>query len=113
MTLKQLLYYTTGKIDKVKKCNFVNINDLNQWEQQTSLKESSFDNLNQKIIVPINHSKIVEDLIEQNVDLFAKKDTDIEKTNTIKMSIVTGNHPPNKLILKWDHTEILWLSIQM
>ena len=38
------------------------------------------------------------DLIEQNIDLFAEKDTDLGKTNMIKMSIDTGNHPPIKLI---------------
>ena len=35
--------------------------------------------------------------MEQNLDLFAEKDTDLGKTNTIKMSIDTGNHPPIKL----------------
>ena len=77
--------------------HFVNVNDLNQWEQQTSLKASSFDGLKQKIIVPINHREIVECMVKQNVDLFAEKDTDLGKTNTIKMSIDTGNHPPSKL----------------
>ena len=54
---------TFGKIKKVKECNFVNVNDLNQWEQQTSLKVSSFDDLKQKIILPISHREMVEDLI--------------------------------------------------
>ena len=49
------------------------------------------------IIVPINNRETVEDLIEQNVDLFSEKDTDLGKTNIIKMSIETGNHPPIKL----------------
>ena len=46
---------TTSKIEEVKECNFVNVNDLNQWEQQTSLKVSYLDDLKQKTIVPINH----------------------------------------------------------
>ena len=45
----------TDKIEEVKECNFVNVNDLNQLEQQTSLKVSSLDDLTQKIILPINH----------------------------------------------------------
>ena len=81
----------------MKECNFVDVNDLNQQEKQTSLKVSSFDDLKQKIIVPINHREIVEGLVKQNVDLFAEKDTDLGKTNIIKMSIDTGNHPPIKL----------------
>ena len=35
--------------------------------------------------------------MEQSVDLFAEKDTELGKTNTIKMSIDTGKHPPIKL----------------
>ena len=84
-------------MEEVKECNFVNVNDLNQWEQQTSLKVGSLDDLKQKIIVPINHRETVEDLIEQNVNLFAEKDTDLGKTNTIKIGVGTGNHPPIKL----------------
>ena len=53
--------------------------------------------MKQKIIVPINHRETAEDLIEQNVHLFAEKDTDIGKTTTIKMSIGTGNYLPMKL----------------
>ena len=90
---------TIGKIEEVKECNFVNVNDLEPMGTTNfpQGKLGSFDDLKQKIIVPINHREIVEDLIEQNVDLFAEKDTDLGKTNTIKMSIDTGNHPPIKL----------------
>ena len=90
---------TIGKIEEVKECNFVNVNDLNQQEKQTSLKVSSLDDLKQKIIVPINHREMVEDLIKQNVDLFTEKNTDLGKTNTIMLSTDTGNHPPIKLRL--------------
>ena len=85
---------TICNIEKVKECNFVNIKVLNQQEQQTSLKVSFIDDMKQKIIISINHRETVEDLIEQNVDLFAKKDTDLGRTNTIKMSIDAGNHLP-------------------
>ena len=80
----------TGKIEEVKECNFVNVNHLTQWEQPTSLKVSSFDDLKQKIILPTNHRETVEALIEQNVDLFVEKDIDLGKTNTNKMSIDTS-----------------------
>ena len=50
--------------------------------------------MKQKITSPINHRETAEDLIDQNVDLFVEKDTDLGKTNKIKMSIDTGNHPP-------------------
>ena len=53
--------------------------------------------MKQKLFVPINHRETVEDLIEQNVDQLAEEDTDLGKTNTIKMSTDTGSHPPMKL----------------
>ena len=33
---------TSGKMEEVKECNIVNVNDLNQWKQQTSLKINFF-----------------------------------------------------------------------
>ena len=59
-----------GKIETVKECNFANVKDLNQ---QTFLKVTSLDDFKQKITVPINHRETVEDLMEQNVDLFAER----------------------------------------
>ena len=44
----------------MKEGNFVNLYYLNQWDQQTSLKVSSLDDLKQMIIVPISHREIVE-----------------------------------------------------
>ena len=81
----------------MKECNFVNVKDLNQLEQQTSLKVSFLDDLKKQIIVPINHRETVEDLNRTKVDLFAEKATDLGETNTIKMSVDTGNHPPIKV----------------
>ena len=83
---------TIGKIAEVKECNFVNVNDLNQQKQQTSLKVSSLDDLTENNL-PIYHRETVEDLIEQKVDLLAEKDADLGKINMIKMSIITGSHP--------------------
>ena len=101
-TTNKLIWLRKGsaisKIEGVKECNCVNVNNLNKWEQQTSLKVISPDDLKEKIIVPINHRETNEDLIEQNVDLFVEEETDLEKTtNTVKMSIDTGNHPQIKL----------------
>ena len=48
---------------------------LTNWNKKNS-RVSALDKLKQKIIVPINHRETVEYLIEQNVDLFAAKDTD-------------------------------------
>ena len=51
---------TIGKIEKVKECNFVNVEKLNQMGQQTLPKASSLDNLKSKI-VPICHRETVKD----------------------------------------------------
>ena len=64
---------TIGKIEEVKECNFINVKDLNQLEQQTSLKVSSLEGLKQKLIESVNHSETIEDLIEQNVDHLQKR----------------------------------------
>ena len=50
---------TIGIIEEVKECNFVSVDDLNQWEQQTFPKVSSLDDLKQKTILPINHRETV------------------------------------------------------
>ena len=80
----------------MKECSIVNVNDLNQLGQQAFLQVGSLCDLKQKIIVLINHRETIG-LIEQNVNLFAEKDTDLRNINTIKMSIDTCNHPPIKL----------------
>ena len=88
---------TIGKNETVKECNFVNIEDLTQLEQQTSLKVNSLDDLKQKIIVPIDHRETNEDIIETNVDIFTEKNTELGRTNMIKMGIDTGSHLHIKL----------------
>ena len=50
-----------------------------------------------KINTPNCHNKIVSQLVRQNIDLFAEKDTDLGKTKTLEIRIETGNHPPIKL----------------
>ena len=65
---------------------------LTNRSNKLSLKVISLDDQKQKIIVPVNHRETLADLIEQNVDLFVERDTNLGKTNIIKMSIDTGNH---------------------
>ena len=89
----------------MKGYNFVNVKDLNQLEQPTSLKVSSLDHLKQKITLPINHREIAEALIEQNVDLYVEKDTDLGKTNNVRMSIDNGKHSSIKLTPQSSGTE--------
>ena len=51
----------------------------------------------EKIDAPDSHQPIVQECIRRNADLFAEKDTNVGRTDTIKMSIGTSDHPPIKL----------------
>ena len=50
----------------------------------------------EKINVPRNFETSVRNVIKRNQDLFAKKDSDLGFSNTVKMSINTGDHHPIK-----------------
>ena len=47
--------------------------------------------------VPREHKNEVIDLITKNVDLFANTDVQLSHTDTVRMKIDTGEHPPIKL----------------
>ena len=38
----------------------------------------------------------MEELVRYNLDLFAEKDSEFDKTQTVKMKIDTGDHKPMK-----------------
>ena len=59
-------------------------------------KPPDYDMLRKNIIVDDKHTQNVEQLIKDNIDLFAEKDTDLGCTDTITMSIDTGSHSPIK-----------------
>ena len=82
-----LLSTTTSEIASLDK---VISNHKNQSDQ-TEI------GLNSLINVPDEHRQVIRNLITCNRDLFATKDTYLGKTDTIKMKIDTGNHPPIKL----------------
>lgn len=50
----------------------------------------------EKINVPRKFETSIKSIIRRNKDLFAKKDSDLGLTNTVKMSIDTGDHDPIK-----------------
>ena len=47
--------------------------------------------------VPEQHRASLTRLLEDNADLFAKSDTDLGRTDAIKIKIDTGDHPPIRL----------------
>ena len=65
-------------------------------EQSTSEKKKVETVINEDG-VPEEYVNRLKDLIEKNSDLFASSDLDLGKTDTVKMTIDTGDHPPIKL----------------
>ena len=85
-----------GKIEDVKQYNFIDIKAVmgNQLTEQKKI--SSFEELKEKTDASDSHQPIVQQVIRRNADLFAEKDTDFGRTDTIKMSIDTSDQPPIK-----------------
>ena len=65
---------------------------LNLSKEKLEKDNSILDNLH----VTHEHSDVVTKLVKDNLDLFSEKDVDLGHTNTVKMVIDTGNHPPIK-----------------
>ncbi|CAC5399405.1 unnamed protein product [Mytilus coruscus] len=78
-----------GRINTVLEENLVSLNEIKN-------KEIQFENEGE-INVPREHKSIIEKLISKNKDIFATKDSELGHTDTVKMEIETGNHPPIKL----------------
>ena len=45
----------------------------------------------------MEHKQKIIELLKKNVDLFAQNDSDLSHTDSVKMKINTGDHPPIKL----------------
>ncbi|VDI37074.1 Hypothetical predicted protein [Mytilus galloprovincialis] len=69
-----------------------NISTLNVNKDQLVKESSLSSNLN----VAPEHRETVEQIIKRSLDLFAERDSDLGHTDTVKMKIETGNHPPIK-----------------
>ena len=46
---------------------------------------------------PVEHKQKIIELLKKNLDLFAQNDSDLCHTDTVKMKINTGDHPPIEL----------------
>ena len=82
-----------GMIEPVREFDFVNVRDNLAPKTGLSPKVSSFTEIKQKIDTQSTFKETVEEIVRHNLDLFAEKDTDLGKTQTIKMTIDTGDHP--------------------
>jgi hypothetical protein len=82
-----------ARIINVASDNVVSINSALKTEQ----KPTTFSLIKTDLSCPQIHSELIEDLIKENCDLFASKDSELGQTDTVKMTIDTGHHAPIKL----------------
>ena len=95
---------STNKMVKLKRgCVLAKIEPVDECNLTTAFQGKSpktqpleFSSIKDKIIVSNKHKKEIEQLIKHNLELFAEKDTDLGCTDTVKMTIDTGNHAPIK-----------------
>ena len=81
-----------GRIEHVKEECLVTTHDiLNRPDSDTTV---DFD---KDLKTPDKYRSVVTQLIKDNIDRFATKDSDLGYTNTIKMKIDTGQHAPIKV----------------
>ena len=93
---------STNKMIKLNRgCVVAKIEPIEECDLTTTLtgkisigKPPDYDTLRKNIIVDDKHRQNVEELIKDNINLFAVKDTDLGCTDTITMSTDTGNHTP-------------------
>ena len=86
-----------GKVEPIRECDFVNINNYSRPKKDTPPKVSSFTEVIQNINTLPSFQDTVEELMRYNLDLFAGRYTALDKPQTIKMKIDTGEHKPIKL----------------
>ena len=84
-------------MEPIRECDFVNISNYSMPKKGTSPKVSFFTVVKQNINTLPSFQDIVEELVRYNLDLFADKDIELGKTQTLKMKIDTGDHKPIKL----------------
>ena len=72
-----------------------NISAVNLATEHDTTEGTTLDKTD--INVPSEHKDDITKLVEENSDLFAQKDSDLGRTDTVKIKIDTGNEPPIRL----------------
>jgi hypothetical protein len=90
-TIKIARHAVVAKIDKISDQKLKNINSI------IKDSESNFRLNMEDLVVPSEFKGDIENLILQNQDLFASKDSELGHTDTVRMKIDTGDTSPIKL----------------
>lgn len=85
-----------GLLSEVKTHEICSIKNSNN-NSQTKRSNYTLKEIQEELSAPEEHRDKVLNLVQENIDIFAKTDADLGTTNTIKLSIPTGDHPPIKL----------------
>ena len=96
-TIKHKQGSKIGKVEPIRECDFVNINNFSRPKKDKSPKLSSSTKVKPTINTLHSFQDIMEELVRYNLDLFAEKDIELGRTQTAKMTIDTGDHKPIKL----------------
>ncbi|MCG7882618.1 MAG: reverse transcriptase, partial [Candidatus Thiodiazotropha endolucinida] len=80
---------------KIEKVNQTKINSLDSVKKKIAATKTS--DWKAEVEVPDRHRVSMLEFLEQHHDLFAVKDSELGHTDTVKMKLDTGNHPPIKL----------------
>ena len=83
-----------GKAEQVPSESVIEIN--HQPSEVSEVSESK-PNFVTDAAIPLEHRSKLVPLLEKNADIFAQKDTELGETDTVQMTIDTGDHPPIKL----------------
>ena len=83
-----------GKAEQVPSESVIEIN--HQPSEVSEVSESK-PNFLTDAVIPLEHRSKLVPLLEKNADIFAQKDTELGETDTVQMTIDTGDHPPIKL----------------
>ena len=68
--------------------------EINHQPSEVSEVNESKPNFLTDAVIPLEHRSKLVPLLEKNADIFAQKDTELGETDTVQMTIDTGDHPP-------------------
>lgn len=80
-----------AKLEKIEDETMISVNEVVKQEFETETETFS------DIDVPSQYADEIKELLRSNSDIFALKDSELSHTDTSRMKIDTGNHPPIKL----------------
>jgi hypothetical protein len=80
-----------GKLTPMEVNEITTLDDMQEEDENQVISEDFKD-----IQVPVEHKKALWQIIRENQDLFAKTDSELGQSDTVKMRIDTGDHRPIK-----------------